>query len=140
MQIRRIRGQSLVEFALTLPVLLTLLLAIVELSYYYFTSISVSHAARAGIRLAAMNTASQDEIRREVLAHATGVLLGASDVQLTTAAHDATMPGNPPSVSIRIEREHRFFSTGFLTTRTLPVVSTFKSLVTTYAGRETITF
>jgi Flp pilus assembly protein TadG len=43
-------GQSLVEVALTLPVLLILFLGIAETGYWLFAHVQVSNAARAGAR------------------------------------------------------------------------------------------
>lgn len=48
-------GQALVEFAVLLPVALTLLLGIAEVGRYANASIVVGHAARAGVQYAAQN-------------------------------------------------------------------------------------
>lgn len=54
---KRFRGESgaaAVEFALLLPILLTLLLGIVEFSRFYNAQLSVSAAAREGARVMAI--------------------------------------------------------------------------------------
>lgn len=47
-------GQSLVEFALVLPLLLLLLLGIINLGYMIFMYAQINHAAREGARAAAV--------------------------------------------------------------------------------------
>lgn len=54
----RSRGQSFVEFALILPVLLVLLAGAVDLGRVFYTNISVANAARAGALQAARTPAS----------------------------------------------------------------------------------
>ena len=53
------KGASAVEFALILPILLMLVFAIFEFGIAYNNYISLTHAAREGARLAAVN---RDEI------------------------------------------------------------------------------
>jgi Flp pilus assembly protein TadG len=49
------RGATLVEFALVLPLLLTLLLGIVEMGWTFARNVDVGQAAREGVRLAVVN-------------------------------------------------------------------------------------
>lgn len=44
------RGQNLVEFALILPLLLTLVLGIINFGYFFTVHTSIVHAAREGVR------------------------------------------------------------------------------------------
>jgi Flp pilus assembly protein TadG len=55
---RRSRGQSLAEFAMVLPVLLTLLFGSVDFGGYFGTRLSVQNAARAGVAYAVVNPTS----------------------------------------------------------------------------------
>lgn len=48
--LRRREGQGTVEFALVLPLLITTLLAILELSWVMFQTIAVNHVCRAATR------------------------------------------------------------------------------------------
>jgi Flp pilus assembly protein TadG len=52
------RGQSVVEFALSVPLLIVLLLAAVEFGQIFYTQISVINAARAGVQYGAQNITS----------------------------------------------------------------------------------
>jgi hypothetical protein len=51
---RRSRGQSLVEFALVLPIFLLMLFGLVDLGRYVYLNSTLSQAAREGARLAAV--------------------------------------------------------------------------------------
>jgi Flp pilus assembly protein TadG len=57
-QARRDRGQSLVELAFVVPLLLLLLVGIVEIGRFAFYSIVVSNAARAGAQYGAQSLAN----------------------------------------------------------------------------------
>ena len=52
---RRERGAAAVEFALVLPLLLTLLFGIIEFGWAYAQMLDVRHGAREGARLVAVN-------------------------------------------------------------------------------------
>ena len=63
---RRSRGQSLVEFALVLPLFMLILAAIVDFGMGLATSITISNAAREGARLGVVNpstSAITDRVR-----------------------------------------------------------------------------
>jgi Flp pilus assembly protein TadG len=78
------RGQSLVEFALVLPILLILLLGILDFGRAVAAYNSVSNGARSGARVAIVNQ-DYSAIRDAVLSEAFG--LADVDVQF------ATVPG-----------------------------------------------
>ncbi|MFB0918663.1 MAG: pilus assembly protein [Clostridiaceae bacterium] len=52
---KREEGQSLVEFALVLPILLLLIVAIVDFGWVFMAKITVNNAAREGARVYAVN-------------------------------------------------------------------------------------
>ncbi len=64
------RGASLVEFALTLPLLLLVLVAAVDLGRAFYTYVAITNAAREGARFGASfpsNTSGiRDRVRKEV--------------------------------------------------------------------------
>jgi hypothetical protein len=64
MRRRRSRGQSLVEFALVLPIFLLLFFAIVDFGSAIFTYNSLTNAAREGARLAIVNQDTASIIAR----------------------------------------------------------------------------
>ena len=53
---RRRRGSAVVEFAVVLPLLLTILFGIIEYGYVFMVRQSLQHAAREGCRLASLQT------------------------------------------------------------------------------------
>ena len=65
---QRTRAQSMVEFALVLPMLLLLIVGIIELGYALFVYVEVQNAAREGARAAAVracpNLTDYQEIRK----------------------------------------------------------------------------
>ncbi len=64
---RRQRGQSLAEFALLLPLLLTILFGTIDLGRAFYTYVSLTNAAREAARYAAVNgtAASSSEVQGE---------------------------------------------------------------------------
>ncbi|WP_109487954.1 TadE/TadG family type IV pilus assembly protein [Occallatibacter savannae] len=78
-------GQSLVELALTLPLLLVLLLGVAELGHIAYASINVSNAAKAAGQYAAQNTSTAVQ---------TGSILAAAQNEV------ATVPGLVGSLSL----------------------------------------
>ncbi len=55
---RRQRGTAIVEFAVVLPLLLTLLFGIIEYGYVFMVRQTLQHASREGSRLASMQTSA----------------------------------------------------------------------------------
>ena len=66
------RGAAAVEFALVMPILLALVFGIIDFGRVYFTTSTLSHAAREGVRVVALGgTAGAGETR--AIAAASGV-------------------------------------------------------------------
>lgn len=67
------KGQSMVEFALVLPILLTVVMMIFQLSIYYSAKTELTNHAREYVRLAALDNKSdeviRDELKQEILNH-----------------------------------------------------------------------
>lgn len=100
---RRGRGQSLVEVALILPILVILLAAVIDLGRVLDASIVLSDAARVGARFGSIHPTWYDSIRVRVVDFAnnsgmafTGVTLNGSHV----AVSSSTVPGQPIVVTI----------------------------------------
>jgi Flp pilus assembly protein TadG len=94
------RGQSLVELALTLPVLLLLLVGVAELGNSLNAYITVVDAGRDGARLGSRGSASDDQIKNLVV---TEMARLPNQVQLAdiTVTHNP-MSGYPSRKSIRV--------------------------------------
>jgi Flp pilus assembly protein TadG len=133
-------GQTMVEFAVVLPLLLVMMFSIIDFGYYMFLVISVNNGTRAAVRRAAMNNITRDQIQQVVMDSAIGAGVSAAAISITTQAADDTLPGRPSTVTVTTQYPHRFFAAGLLPVNSLDVRSTYKSIITTYPGRANITF
>ncbi len=92
-QRQRSRGQSLVEFALVLPIVLILMAAVFDVGRVLDASIVLTNAVRTGARFGSIHPTWYDSVRARVVDFAnnsgmnfTGVELEASDVSVTMSA------------------------------------------------------
>jgi Flp pilus assembly protein TadG len=93
------RGQSLVEMALALPLLLLIILGIIQFGFVFSGQIALSSAAREGARLAAVGAAnSLVQARVEEILEASPLL---SDVQVTIEPAGARVLGG--QVTVRVQ-------------------------------------
>ena len=67
------RGQALVEMAVLLPVLLLILMGVLDFGRYFYTGLTVRHAAREGARYGAVHASDDAAIRARVEQAATGL-------------------------------------------------------------------
>jgi TadE-like protein len=93
------RGQSLVELALTLPVLLLLLVGLVEVGNALNAYITVVDAGRDGARLGSKGGASDDEIKNLVVTEMGRLPDGVDPATDITVERDVV----PDSPSIRVK-------------------------------------
>ena len=97
-------GQSLVEFALVLPIFLLVLFAIVDFGMAFHAWITVTNSAREGARLGAVR-ASEDDIKLRVL-DTTGML---DQTELLVSVTNAE--GNPgESVVVDVSYKYSLLS------------------------------
>lgn len=87
------RGQSVVELALTLPIVLLILLGMVDFSRMYQAYLTVQHAAREGARLA-ITGATDSSITQRVYDTAPTLTQSNITVQVTPAAASRISGGN----------------------------------------------
>ena len=95
------RGQSLTELALVLPLLMTLLLAVVEFGFYFYTVANVNNAVRVGARAGA-STVLADAGVRTVVSNSLGFqapLATTSIFEFTSATISLNAPNLPPAGS-----------------------------------------
>lgn len=88
----RERGQSTVEFALVLPLVAVLALAIAQVALVSRERVLVTHAARVGARAASVG-AGDGDVRRDVLA--------AVDLDPTRVAVDVSRSADQVEVVVR---------------------------------------
>jgi Flp pilus assembly protein TadG len=92
------RGSAVVEFALLLPLLLLMLLALVQIGVLARDRLLVAHAARAGAREAAIQ-----ESEAAVRGAATAAAAGLDPARLDVDVQRAGGRGDPVSVAISYE-------------------------------------
>jgi len=94
------RAQSLVELALTLPVLFVLTAGVLDLAHVFSVAGICANAAREGARYGATNPTDTDGITTRVIEEAAGapLTLTAGQVSVTTPA--GTTSGNPITVQV----------------------------------------
>lgn len=90
---RSARGQSLVELALTLPLLLIILVGVIDLGRVYFTYMTVVNASREGARYGAANPNDSTGaiIRAKNEATGSGITL----TNVTASCPSGCAQGNP---------------------------------------------
>ena len=94
-------GQSLIELALILPVLMFILVGIVDFGRVFNAYIIITNAAREGARYGAMHPTDEDGIKDYVINEAvgSGINIGADDVEV--GFPNGTLdPGNPIRVTV----------------------------------------
>lgn len=118
MKPKRTKGQSIVEFALILPILLIILVMLVDMARLVSARVALSNAAREGARHAALFPNDLNTIRSRVLLEynnsgraVTGVELTADQITVSFP-HGTDEPGHPVQVTIRC-RFPLFFGSWF---------------------------
>jgi len=94
-------GQSLVELALILPVLMLILMGIVDFGRAFNARIIITNAAREGARYGAMHPADEGGIKDRVINEAagSGISIEADDVEVEFP-NGTSEPGNPIRVTV----------------------------------------
>jgi Flp pilus assembly protein TadG len=97
-----VRGQSLVEFALAIPILLLLMVVIFDLGRAVYYSSAVHNAAREGARYGIIHP--DDDIGMEDAAEEYAIGLGLSDLTITAGLGPTEPVGgiNNPTVRVTV--------------------------------------
>lgn len=106
------QGASTVEFALIVPVLITLIFAIFQFGMAFGDHLAITHAAREGARQAAVGQFNEEEIR----ARAYPVDLAS----ITVSYPSGNIHGQP--VQVRVEHNYQLYIP-FFGTRIIPLTS-----------------
>lgn len=93
------KGQSMVEMALILPIIIMLFMGMVEFSRIFGSYLLVTHASREGARLASIGK-TDEEIRTNVTGKVD--ILNVSDLQvILTPEDDARVSGDDVRVCVK---------------------------------------
>ena len=110
-------GQSLVEFALVLPIFLLLLFGLIDIGRYVYTANAVNEAAREGARLGSVAAWSTDCsgtreacVRDVALSRLAGVAIDAKDVTVQCWRYNLAKPTEPGPVPVSQCRSNDFLS------------------------------
>ena len=94
------RGQSLVELALTLPVLFFLTAGVLDLAHIFSVAGICANAVREGARYGATNPTDTDGITTRVIVEAAGAPLTLTASQVTVTTPSGTTSGSPVTVQV----------------------------------------
>ncbi|MDI6901052.1 MAG: pilus assembly protein [Anaerosomatales bacterium] len=99
---RRDDGASAVEFALVAMILVLFLLGITQFGVNFYQWIELEHAAREGVRWAALCN-PDDDTKARVIAAAPGIDIDPADITIEPSNPTAAMAGLPVEVSVTYE-------------------------------------
>ncbi len=95
------KGQSMVEVALAMPLLILILAGILDLGRAYFTFITLSDAAAEGAAYAAVHPTSTTRIIERAADSSNGLVVLEPD--MVNIISGDTSPGNPITVTVTFE-------------------------------------
>ena len=95
-------GQSLVELALMLPLLMLILLGAVDFGRVYYTQVAISNAARVGAEFAIDSRRTEDEIVAKVIQEA-GSFVGLTEEHVAVYRGPSSWDGSKRDATIEIE-------------------------------------
>ena len=100
-RLRTCRGQSLVEFALVLPLMVTVMLGIVDFGFVFFVRGSVENAAREGARYGSIHPTDVSGITNRVKQTVMGINTSSSDFKVDVSYPDVDpIPANRIRVAV----------------------------------------
>jgi len=91
--LRHNRGQSMVEFALILPLFVLIVIGVFDLGRAFFGSITITNAAREGARYGTLHVTDPQGICNATLneAASSGIVLSYNDVTITCSAQSTCL-------------------------------------------------
>ena len=99
---RRARAAAVVEFAVVLPLLLTILFGIIEFGWLFTVRLTLEEAARGGVRVGILQTATEADVQTRV-----DQVMNGAGISGYTFAYTPSVPGGNPIetvvVSVPIE-------------------------------------
>ncbi|MEA3345829.1 MAG: TadE family protein [Chloroflexota bacterium] len=106
------KGQSVVELALLLPILMIILTGVVDLGRAFNAYITITNAAREGARYGSLNPTDTNGIKARVMGEAAGSGVSVEEGDIPAPTCD---PSCEPGNTICVEVHHDFpLLTGFV--------------------------
>jgi Flp pilus assembly protein TadG len=103
---RRERGQSLVEFALVLPILMALLLLTIDVGRLFYAYVGVTNASREGAAYAVANVAAQGVFDPTIATRAQQE--GATTYTVTSACTPSCVANGTNTVQVSVSTTFNF--------------------------------
>jgi len=100
---RKLRGQSLVEFALVLPILLLTVMGVVEFGRIFMTQQVITNASREGARAAILPGNTEAEVYETVSTYMSSAGLVSGLSLETSNVGENVQPGVQTSVTVRYD-------------------------------------
>ncbi len=94
------RGAALVEFALILPLLILLVFGVIEFGRGYHTKTTLTHAAREGVRVAALESGDPASTVRAAAPNLDPGRIG------VTVTPSPCVPGQPVTVTVTYDHDY----------------------------------
>ena len=104
---RRDGGQSLVELAIALPILLALIIGIFEFGRAWNVSQVLTNAAREGARVAVLATSDEDDVLAVIESYLADAALDPATAEITITGAEATT-GEATNIAISYPFEFQF--------------------------------
>jgi Flp pilus assembly protein TadG len=111
----RERGQSLVELALALPILLMITMGVLDLGRAYFAYTTIANAAREGAMCASLSGICTAGPAATVTAEVSGTLPGG----VTTTVTGGASPGS--SVTVTVRHDFQLVTRAILGLQSMPI-------------------
>ena len=116
------RAQTLVEFAIVLPLLITVLFAIIEMSYTFFQTLTVQNATRAAARQGAVGK-TDATLRNTIKGLCENFGITDSDISIVVTDSAGTVQAagtRPTGGTIKVTTTHRIMFLTFLSSVMAP--------------------
>ena len=108
---KREDGQSMVEFALILPIFLLILCGIIDFGWLFYNQLSLNNACREGARYAVVNTAENADTQAIInhIENVTTTVFANDGVDITVTY---SSPADPTSgdITVSMEADISFFT------------------------------
>jgi len=101
---KRENGQSMVEVALTMPLLLLILMGILDLGRAYFTFVALSDAAAEGATYAAIHPAEATEITARAAGSSDGLVT--LTPEMVSVAFDGTAAIDSSTITVTVQYDY----------------------------------
>lgn len=120
--LRREEGQSYLETALVLPILILLVMGVLDIGRAFNAYVVVMNAAREGARYGIAHSGNVDGVKARVLQETTDTAITVDLADITVAYPNGQAPGNP--IQVTVTHNFQVIAALVLGLDTIPVAAT----------------